>query len=47
MLIGYDASRAFVEDATGTENYSPNLTNFGLSVIIVNYPKDKPSKKWE
>jgi len=25
MLIGFDASRAFVRDATGTENYSLNL----------------------
>ena len=25
MLIGYDASRAFVSEATGTENYSLNL----------------------
>ena len=25
MLIGFDASRAFVDEATGTENYSLNL----------------------
>lgn len=25
MIIGYDASRAFVDEATGTENYSLNL----------------------
>ena len=25
MLIGFDASRAFVSEATGTENYSKNL----------------------
>src|SRR3990167_780517 len=25
MLVGYDASRAFVNEATGTENYSLNL----------------------
>ena len=25
MLIGFDASRAFVNEATGTENYSLNL----------------------
>ena len=25
MLIGFDASRAFIEEATGTENYSLNL----------------------
>ena len=25
MLVGFDASRAFVREATGTENYSLNL----------------------
>lgn len=50
MLIGFDASRAFVGEATGTENYSLNLLRALAKIDRENryrvYLREVHSEKW-